>query len=360
MKNKKSKRHKPHIYKLTLLRDTVHHKKGEVYIGQTNGRNKQYWAGGVLPQKMAKKYGKDIFKREIIVSGDFNEALLNDLEIHYIRLYASQIKGLNLHPGGGSSSNASPPVYEYDLHGSYVKMYPSTREVADKYGCGTEAISAVCNGIRTSTRKMQYRYYRVDKIDPIPPRNIKRIPIYKYSFSGEYIGEFEYAQRVCDTHGGSVTEVHAACNVKNPNKSFKGFLWSYVKTDKIEPYNNLHIRDIHQYDISGNYIATFDMAPTAAAALGKKSGKITINAVMDKEGLTGYGFQWRTYKVENCGVLVSRKSKRVAHLDLSGKILREFESMTEASKAMNVPYHEVIRVCKGKKEHFEGHRLKFI
>lgn len=47
-----------------------------------------------------KKYGLDKHKFEIIVSGDFNNSLLNELERHYIQLYNTFNNGLNLTAGG--------------------------------------------------------------------------------------------------------------------------------------------------------------------------------------------------------------------------------------------------------------------
>jgi group I intron endonuclease len=84
------------IYKTTNLIN------GKIYIGQTNGNRKNYIGGGKILKTAIKKYGKENFKFEIIVKGDFNRTLVDDLEIHYIRLYNSTNKniGYNLENGG--------------------------------------------------------------------------------------------------------------------------------------------------------------------------------------------------------------------------------------------------------------------
>lgn len=94
-----------YIYKLTLNRNISNFKRGSIYIGQHNGNNKNYKGSGLLVVKLRKKYSNTIFKKEIIVNGNFNRELLNDLEKHYIRLYNSYKKtnssfGLNLTSGG--------------------------------------------------------------------------------------------------------------------------------------------------------------------------------------------------------------------------------------------------------------------
>lgn len=84
------------IYKTTNL---VNNK---IYIGQTNGNRKNYKGGGKLLKLAFNKYGRDSFKFEVIVEGDFNQVLIDDLERHYIRLYNSTNRsiGYNLESGG--------------------------------------------------------------------------------------------------------------------------------------------------------------------------------------------------------------------------------------------------------------------
>lgn len=85
------------IYKTTNLIN------GKIYIGQTRTKSlTKYKGGGKLLQEAFKKYGWKNFKCEIIVQGDFNWELTNQLEIHYIQLYNSTNKklGYNIEKGG--------------------------------------------------------------------------------------------------------------------------------------------------------------------------------------------------------------------------------------------------------------------
>ncbi len=90
---------KPHIYKVTNMIN------GKVYVGQHNGVKKHYFASGTLIKRAIQKYGKENFKREIIVEGDFTIEELNKLEIKYIKEYKSYYHnypdiGYNLTIGG--------------------------------------------------------------------------------------------------------------------------------------------------------------------------------------------------------------------------------------------------------------------
>ena len=88
---------------------------GKVYIGQSINIEKRFKSYQRLECKLQTKiynslikYGFDSHKFDVIVSGDFNQDLLNELEIHYIRLYNTYSNGLNLTSGGlGSRGRAA-------------------------------------------------------------------------------------------------------------------------------------------------------------------------------------------------------------------------------------------------------------
>jgi len=85
---------KPHVYKITNLINN------KVYIGKTSGRTKNYLCGGSYIRREIKDVGAENFKKEILVVGDYNDALMNELECHFIQLYASNKVGYNLTVGG--------------------------------------------------------------------------------------------------------------------------------------------------------------------------------------------------------------------------------------------------------------------
>ena len=347
-------RQKPHIYKLTLLRDTKRYKKGVIYIGQTKASNPRYWSGGVLPNRIANKYGQKIFKREIIVEGDFNKELLDELEKHYIRLYASQIKGLNIQAGG--DGNTPYPVFEYDLNGVFIESYESARKVAEKYGYSTGSVISVCNMEKMALGKKQYRYFHVDKVEPYVKK--RRMSIYQYSLNGEYIREFENTREICEIYGGTPRDVSAVCNPKNPTKSYRGFLWSRTKSDKLEPYRNYKINEVHQYSLSGEYLKSFESMPAAGEFL-KGSYSIISEAARGRK-ISAFGFQWRLEKVDNCGYYENNNAKRVACTDLDGNVLETFDSLTDAAKKIGTKIDYISFTCKGKIEQYKGYKWKFI
>jgi len=79
-----------------LLVDT---RNGKKYVGKHNGEKPEYWASGLLVNKIAKKYGKKIFDRTILEDNISNE-LLNEKEKFYIKEHNSFVEGYNLSLGG--------------------------------------------------------------------------------------------------------------------------------------------------------------------------------------------------------------------------------------------------------------------
>jgi group I intron endonuclease len=79
-----------------MLIDTRNDKK---YIGKHNGLKKDYWSSGLVPNRIAKMHGKDIFNRVILEDNISNETL-NEKEIYYIKKYDTFKNGYNSTIGG--------------------------------------------------------------------------------------------------------------------------------------------------------------------------------------------------------------------------------------------------------------------
>lgn len=85
-----------------LLTDIRNEKK---YVGKHNGNNKNYFSGGIIPNKIIKKYGKEIFLREILEDNINDDELLCGKEIFYIEKYNTFNDGYNLTKGGDGGGN---------------------------------------------------------------------------------------------------------------------------------------------------------------------------------------------------------------------------------------------------------------
>ena len=90
----------PIIYKTTC---SINHK---IYIGQSKHNKSWYLGSGKLLLKAIKKYGKESFRKEILIEGDFSKEELDSLEIRYISEFQSTDKklGYNIERGGSGNT----------------------------------------------------------------------------------------------------------------------------------------------------------------------------------------------------------------------------------------------------------------
>lgn len=83
-----------YIYLLTDSRN------GKQYVGKHIGTEFNYFSGGIIPNKIAKKYGKEIFTKIILEENITDENLLSIKEKDYIKKYNTFKNGYNLSEGG--------------------------------------------------------------------------------------------------------------------------------------------------------------------------------------------------------------------------------------------------------------------
>lgn len=89
-----------YIYMLTDIRN------GKKYIGKHNGTNSNYWSGGLIPNRIANKYGKEVFERVIIEDG-LSIDIIDDREKYYITLHNTIQEGYNISEGGDGGDTIS-------------------------------------------------------------------------------------------------------------------------------------------------------------------------------------------------------------------------------------------------------------
>jgi hypothetical protein len=339
----------PHIYKLTLLRDTENFKAGQVYIGQTSGKHKGYYTGGIIPRRLIAKYGRSIFKKDIIKSGKFNGRLLDSLEIHYIRLYNSQGVGLNLGPGGQfDKPKKDQAVYKYSLHGNYISNYKNAQTAAEECGLQRSGdIRSACNKNCGGAGGYLWRYEKHDKIEPSSRAGF---PIYAYALSGNFVKEYS---KVSEAAGDGYLEPSIYRSLNSGGKvSTKGVRFFRSKTDSVPTILPTHYQSqaIYQYSLDGTYIATYQSVDEAKRACNGRRHDAISKRIDTNSSV--YGYQWRSYLTNNCGkyvVVEDRHRRKVCAMTLTGEFVESFNSITEAAKWAKVDTSGVVRACAGGK-----------
>lgn len=324
----------PYIYKLTLLEDTESFKKGQVYIGQSNGRQRHYFCGGVLPRRLVTKYGKSIFLREIIIQGDLNNVLLDELEKHYIRLYACDINGLNK-DSGGKSGGLRPRlrVSQYHHTGEFIAEYMSVYEAEAYTGVYSGNIRAATWG-KSPAGGFYWSHTRLTRIDY--NQDAKRKRVFQYSHTGEFLKEFRHISDAARYMGVSKSSINVGIRSSSP---VKGYWYITEYTDNFIPPNIDHKRKgkpVYMFTAAGEYVKSFPTMNTAVEQEGFKA--CCISRALKNRGALAYRHQWsysRDIVLDDASQSLTKNTpKGVDMLDIDGIYIQSFARKNDVYKAI--------------------------
>lgn len=168
-----------------LIYRTTNMVNGMMYIGkQLDEKKKNYLGSGTYIKRAIKKYGKENFKKEILIRGIEDHKDLCDIEVYFIAYYGAQAddRYYNITEGGdrttiGIKSSTETrlkqsiaskgrrhhtlmkPLLQYDLQGNliaeYIGVWPACIELGWPFSRTTD-ICRVCNN--TKGRKSAYGY----------------------------------------------------------------------------------------------------------------------------------------------------------------------------------------------------------
>ena len=279
------------------------------YIGITGQKNYlRRWGtegNGYRTQifgKAIKKYGWDNFSHKILEVVDTQEQAL-ERERYYIQKFKSNNKdyGYNISPGGQTISglynlpSMSVPVYQYDLDGNFLEMYPSIMEAERATGIENSAICACCKGKHHYTKQYIWSYEKFEKIPHINPKQLRyelitkkqEKKVYQYDLDGNYIAEYKSTLEADRLTGVSFKHISSCCLGKR--RQTGGYRWSYVY------YNNLpkmkahaNAKKVNQYNKNGDFIQSFDSLSEASSCLGISASRISACCTGKMDTYKGY------------------------------------------------------------------------
>jgi group I intron endonuclease len=107
---------------------------------------------------------------------------------------------------------------------------------------------------------------------------------------------------------------------------------SFKKGRKI--YNQ---KETYMYSLEGMYIKSFENATKAAEYFGDKNNYSVICSAARGDNYTAYNYRWSYFKVDKLNKLNKKyKLRPVLQIDLSNATIKEWESITEAQKTLNI------------------------
>ncbi len=141
------------------------------------------------------------------------------------------------------------------------------------------------------------------------------------------------------------------------SKKLKGKLFSEERKKKLG-------KKVCQYDLKGNYIATFNSETQALIHVKIAFG--ISNSIKRKQSAGGFQWRWLNDKYsDNIGSYVKNSASRnsdekrkiiVQEIDIDGNIINEFASIKEAEAITNLK--NISYVCSGKRRHTQNRYFK--
>jgi len=273
--------------------------------------------------------------------------------------------------------NNGLPIGQYDLEGNIINSYESLLDADRKTGHSEGSIRAAMNR-GAKVKNTSYFFIQFNKHQEIPNKvQPYAIPLHGFSVSvvqisadhKHFINEFPSITHAAESLGRNTGHISAACLGKR--ETAYGYVWKYRTNynDDLPPINineakiKLHSKPIAQYNLNGKYIRTFKSASEAARFSNDAQGNISAVA----RGKRKYSGNYRWAYIEK-GVIPKMEpvvkadnvSKKVLMLNKETcEILREFESVGTATKAVNGSQSNISACINGRKKTAYGYLWKF-
>ena len=193
------------------------------------------------------------------------------------------------------------------------------------------------------------------------PQNYKKVN--QYDLNGIYIKTWDSLVSAANSVNKCSTDLGAVC--QNQRKSAGGFMWKfyddYPDCLNIESYNPILLK-VGQYDLNGNLIKIWNSISEAAKSLNLKYDSIQ-SAAFNPGRKTG-GYMWVSkYDINDFKPIISpyinANKRRVKQFDMEMNFIREWDSITQAEKTLNIAGGSITRCCQGKWEYTGNYKWKY-
>lgn len=147
-------------------------------------------------------------------------------------------------------------------------------------------------------------------------------PVDMFTLEGHFIRSFNSVSDAQCFVGLAGPGIRDVCN--HIKYTAAGYLWAWAGELPAIPVNK---NEVSQYDLDGNYVATYRTASEASLAVGCSSITALSHALKDKHRI-GKGFYWRRYKADR--IPLTDFPKAIFSYDKTGKFLKGYITLQDA------------------------------
>ena len=202
-------------------------------------------------------------------------------------------------------------VSQYNQFGKFIKSYNKIKDV-ELDGFSKSVVGLCCMNKQSLHKGFIWQRYNnsnedlpkeiVNDILSISENKKKNNKSFKkvnqYSLDGKYIGTYT-----------SIANAERAVNAKGISdccsgtvKTLAGYIWYYtddvtdnsdLSKEQLNEHKQYNHKLVNQYDLDGNYIATYNSIRDATESCGRDRKSACIWAVLNNRQNTAYGYKWK-------------------------------------------------------------------
>lgn len=275
-------------------------------------------------------------------------------------------------------------VTQYDLQGNKLKEHSNLKAAAKKVKIQPNQIRSVILGVHISAKRSYWilgqgpdkiAMTELEKRVKQGKENICR-PVTQYDLQGKRIRSYDSIADAGRSLAIRPSNIYDALN-NGYNRISRGYIWKYgkgplrIKVNSVikrkRNLQQLYGQPVTQYSKHGKPIACYSTLKAAARAVGGQTHGLV--ATLEGKHLTFKDYFWRfgkgRTKINVTEALVAlharvvKMSKPVIQFDLKGKKIKEYESISAASRSTNTSSGQIRAVSLGKYKAAKGFLWKF-
>lgn len=309
-------------------------------------------------QYAVKKHGVSKFKRCTIAVFENSEdayalegCIVNKQFLQRQDVYNMALGGTN-----GAYYLTCKKVFQYSEKGEFIKEHESIHKAALEI---KRSNISIFRAIKDRIKCKGY-FWSDTKFDVLNTtlfhqyKGLNEIPVFQYDLKGNYECCYDSIQdcarilNINDSNLCVAIKLGTVCHNK---------YYSSIYSTSFDVSRNTQTRNtaIHQYSLTGEYIASFNNMKEAKNKLNISSN--IYNAI--KLGRTCGDFQWSFEKLDRMDPIKpkSGKSREVGKYDKDWNLIEKYPSLAEAKRKNSSSVEHVIR---GRNEFSKGYRYKYI
>lgn len=303
--------------------------------------------------KAVKKYGYSSFRRSIIKEFDtLTEAL--DLEAEIVNeefLKRNDVYNVTL--GGGLPPLQNKIIYQYSLDGIFIKQWDSIVDAATYLNSSTTSISRAVSFGRTAHNYL-WSDKKFDRLDlSLFHIYSPNIIVYIYNSDGSYFKTFESLNQCAKYLNTYLSHIQRAIKLGTMVQGY------YISTELVsvyqKPKTNRLSGLVHQYDLSGNYIQSFNSIKEVEKKYNESFRGINESIRLNRQ-YKGYIWFRGEFKPDKLNPITIKTSKKVGQYTKDGQLIKIFDTVTACRKE----FPNASKVLNGSAKYCHGFYFKYI